>query len=306
MNYEEKYNEILEWARKNKARLNGVPIEEVLPELAESEDERIRKEIISAILSGRVYDTDLIGAGHIFQLDKEVADKWIAYLEKQKEQKPAEWNEEDEKKLARVIWYVEKGCSMIFQKSDELVFWLKSLPERFNLQPKQEWSEEDERMRNALWNLLHLHYAQDNAQSLVGIEAGKFRSWLKSLKPSWKPSEVCYGPKGDPDPAGVWKPSEGQQGVEPLTKLEKAVFDMLVERTNEITISEKQARKYAPIFLAIVKDEILGEHWKPSEEQMKAMGYFVRKHQATANRATTKWPEFEAFKSLYNDLKKRM
>lgn len=46
------------------------------------------------------------------------------------------------------------------------------------------------------------------------------------------------------------------------------------------------------------------EHWKPSEEQMKAMSYFVRKHQATANRATTKWPEFEAFKSLYNELKK--
>ena len=43
MNYEQKYNEILEWARKNKARLNGVPIEEVLPELRESEEERIRK-----------------------------------------------------------------------------------------------------------------------------------------------------------------------------------------------------------------------------------------------------------------------
>lgn len=45
MNYEEKYNEILEWARKNKARLNGVPIEEVLPELRESEDERITRAI---------------------------------------------------------------------------------------------------------------------------------------------------------------------------------------------------------------------------------------------------------------------
>ena len=51
MNYEEKYNEILEWARKNKARLNGVLIEEVLPELAESEDERIRKELVESKLS---------------------------------------------------------------------------------------------------------------------------------------------------------------------------------------------------------------------------------------------------------------
>lgn len=44
--------------------------------------------------------------------------------------------------------------------------------------------------------------------------------------------------------------------------------------------------------------------WRPSDEQIKAMGYFVRKHQATANHATTTWPEFEAFKSLYQDLKK--
>lgn len=62
---------------------------------------------------------------------------------------------------------------------------------------------------------------------------------------------------------------------EPLTKLEKAVFDMLVERTNEATISEKQARKYAPIFLEIAKDEIyshesLVEYAKVSREQGKA------------------------------------
>ena len=57
----EKINEVIDV-------LNGEP------ELRESEDERIRKELITAIDEGRVFD-----------IDKEVADRWIAWLEKQKE-----------------------------------------------------------------------------------------------------------------------------------------------------------------------------------------------------------------------------
>lgn len=75
MNYEEKYNEILEWARKNKARLNGVPIEEVLPELAESEDEMI----IDGMLEFFRFSY------HCDDIDQKKLDLWIAYLEKQKE-----------------------------------------------------------------------------------------------------------------------------------------------------------------------------------------------------------------------------
>ena len=55
----------------------------------------------------------------------------------------AEWSEEDKK-------IVETICKEGDLKPSEKR-WLKSLPERFNLQPKQEWSEEDE----ALFELLH-------------------------------------------------------------------------------------------------------------------------------------------------------
>ena len=55
--------------------------------------------------------------------------------------------------------------------------WLKSLRERVNLQPKQEWSEEDEKRLNRIsWYLTHKGYKDD-------------ADWLKSLLPSWKPSE---------------------------------------------------------------------------------------------------------------------
>ena len=56
----------------------------------------------------------------------------------QSEQQPAEWGEEDEKMLLSIINAFRKGAvSTIGQEQ-----WLKSLPERFNLQPKNEWNED--------------------------------------------------------------------------------------------------------------------------------------------------------------------
>ena len=49
----------------------------------------------------------------------------------------------------------------------------------------------------------------DNNLILPGftMKVGDILKWLEKKKEQ-KPAEVCYGPKGDPDPAGVWKPSE--------------------------------------------------------------------------------------------------
>lgn len=79
MNYEEKYKEVLEKAQKELQCCGTLDCDAArqifrfFPELAESEDERIRKEII-AFLEG-------------FYANKN-KDKWIAWLEKQGEQKP--------------------------------------------------------------------------------------------------------------------------------------------------------------------------------------------------------------------------
>ena len=99
MNIEEKakaYDEALERARalRNEAIEKEYVVdyikdyETIFPELRESDDERIRKEIISALK---------------FANDGGVYDKHIAYLEKQKEQKPAEWSEEDKRDMAHII-----------------------------------------------------------------------------------------------------------------------------------------------------------------------------------------------------------
>ena len=77
---------------------------------------------------------------------------------KSKSIRPAEWSDEDSDNLEKVdnyLWmlddYVGDDCAMPQGKTDKirgniqgiLSPWLKNLPKRFNLQPKQEWNEEE-------------------------------------------------------------------------------------------------------------------------------------------------------------------
>ena len=119
MNYEEKYNKALERARefqKSKDGLCVLTAESIFPELAESEDEKVRKEIIKFI-------EDFSNP-----CDEE-CDKWIAWLEKQKEQKPVEWSEEDENKLNHIleIVHIASGSEASVDEKEELESFLKSL-----------------------------------------------------------------------------------------------------------------------------------------------------------------------------------
>ena len=101
MDYKKKYENALEWARQV---LNGEcgfirkEVEEVFPELKESEGERIRKDILAFIRREGQY------------IDKYKWHKWIAWLEKQGEQKPT-WSEEDKKKLNRIYRLIGEAAS---------------------------------------------------------------------------------------------------------------------------------------------------------------------------------------------------
>ena len=104
-------------------------------------------------------------------------DKWINH-EPQPVQK---WDEFDEDCLKRAIWYVENPAPSVV-KDTNLALWLKFLPGRFNLQPKREWSEEDEKMRlEAIKRIDKLEF--------LGIPCNNVRNVLESIRPSWKPSE---------------------------------------------------------------------------------------------------------------------
>lgn len=89
MNYEERYNQALERAKKvhdgeltiSPNEVNDFNVYEyIFPELRESEDEKIRKDLITYINSIKGDTLDLTMRAH----------KWLCWLEKQGEQKPAD------------------------------------------------------------------------------------------------------------------------------------------------------------------------------------------------------------------------
>lgn len=104
----------------------------------ESEDEKIRKAIIRLLQDG----------GYMEPQDKEKA---FAWLEKQKEQKPAEWSEEDNEKIKRLRSIVN-DCAFRNDALDvngdycegdyeELDNWLTSL------RPRPHWKPSEEQMK---------------------------------------------------------------------------------------------------------------------------------------------------------------
>lgn len=150
-------------------------MEEIFPELKGSEDERIRKELVN------------------FFSDKDESDyeglhprtEIIAWLEKQGEQKPAkitDWNSHDSSMQLTLMRDIEQVSFISKEAKDERIKWLNSLDDRFVLEQKPTWSEEDELMLLSIIQSLKL----TNGAAQTKID------WLKSLKEryTWKPSDM--------------------------------------------------------------------------------------------------------------------
>lgn len=115
-------------------------LESLFPELAESEDERIRKMLIEFFSKGAEYNSSTNGIS-----DKDI----VAWLERQA-QKPAAWSEEDKRKIDRIYSILRQAsdthafstlCRLIGDKECiELQDFLKSLI------PQSQWKPSDEQM----------------------------------------------------------------------------------------------------------------------------------------------------------------
>ena len=213
MDYKKKYETALERAKviyqgsykPDTAATIAEILQNVFPELIESEDERIRKAILE----------------HIQLCTESIPDrdKFIAWLEKQGEQKPVDtyckenckgyretgkcyadgscdakikaeqkpvWSEEDDKLFSLTLDMVEWYSGKNEKNSRTVSDWLKSLKNRIIPQQK-EWSEEDEQIALSIGQVM-------NCAALLNIvpeKISKIRTWLQSLKQraTWKPSE---------------------------------------------------------------------------------------------------------------------
>ena len=221
MDYKEKYEKALEWMKSIYPTMQGSDKEDAehyFPELALSEDEKIRKVLIHIVKSAcSKYGIKYIG-------DKITEEMLLAYIERQKEQKPvensgkellyvsnksynigyrdgkreaeqktAEWSEEEEEKINNISEIIEHCISIPYsggtltlnkEYKKELQYFLKSL----RPQPKQEWSEEDENTIQEIIGCIEQARADSHLSEDHCLRLETFL--YKHYRPSWKPSEA--------------------------------------------------------------------------------------------------------------------
>ena len=141
------------------------------PELAESEDERVRKEILDYIKTGTYQK------------------KWIEWLEKQGDQKFADNIESSlfRDKLLELFQRFRWYCKDETPTNGDVIEYVDAHIQELidTTQKPTEWSEEDEDRINRL-----IAYFEDK-ESFTAEDDIVYANWLKSLRPQnmWKPSE---------------------------------------------------------------------------------------------------------------------
>lgn len=109
--------------------------------------------------------------------------KWLKTIKPQQKG----WGENEIKMLDNLITYLEGRKDLLEEIKRTYIDWLKSLKDR--VQPKQEWSEEDETRLNS--TIKHLEEHEGDTPSPLRPYIWEDIKWIKSLKPQshWKPSD---------------------------------------------------------------------------------------------------------------------
>lgn len=103
-------------------------------------------------------------------------------------QKPAEWSKNDTAFLNEITDFFENKTVKLQHDLDMYAHWLKSLPERFVLEPKQEWDTHDKAIVNCIVCCLDGQFVPEAARKESLVWFNKHRGdFLNS--PSWKPRE---------------------------------------------------------------------------------------------------------------------
>jgi len=216
MNIEQKakaYDSIIEKANKmhsENCEACQECIEELIPELKENDDERIRGAIIHFISHTPTVPKGFIGKKTMLAwLEKQGnANKeyWIGYREGKQEilYKYAELEKQGGQNLAESEdERIRKAMINGFNKLDKSAVWYNGITngqilawlEKQGEQKPAEWSEEDEKMIGNIRRIIEQYAFSKSAVDVNGELCEKefidADNWLKSLRPqnTWKPSE---------------------------------------------------------------------------------------------------------------------
>lgn len=164
------------------------------------------------------------------------------------------WSEEDERKRNGLIKGLQNRMGFASPNvpftREEYIAWLESLPERFNLQPKQEWSEEDEiRMESCIMYLANardgIEFSQhigDNAKESSKKEIQKDIDWLKYLPLSLKRENERNWRFSIPDyinPSALNLKNEWSEDDDEAYKFVTALINSLIWRKDWVISKDK-------------------------------------------------------------------
>ena len=242
------------------ARIEGG---KVIIELKESEDERIRKDIVTYLRN------ELHNIAQLTPRTNEI-ERWIAYLEKQREQKPVDLVAELKHHLATTPKeQLEKEWKELepFGFGPTVEEYLYGKPE------KPQWSEEDERMRQTAIEACKTvaeDYENSNARFYKCKDWLEYR--LKSIHPQskqeWSEEEEkflqvaisCTFERG------YLSVSNWLKSLRPQPKQEWSEEDEDYLRDVKCAVYDYFDEGYAEELC-----DWLRPHWKPSEKQMEAL-----------------------------------
>ncbi len=196
MDYEKKYKNALEWARQVMNGETGFirkEVEDVFPELAESEDERIRKELIDYHRSMAAQADDYVHEAWIAWLErqgekdkliKELGEYKVKYTQEVLENHLKTMNKDDERLRKTTIAFLKDFADKGYENAVECIDWLeKQKPINITI--------EDERMVDNLIRIFEVNYPneyykalrKDMSEELIPvIYSIDIIDWLKSLK----------------------------------------------------------------------------------------------------------------------------
>ena len=273
----------------------------IFPELAESEDEKIRKLLVRFVRYEMPdnYSDDISKDSCLAYLEKqkeqksisqnydEAFDEFMSHIPEkdadggdtcynyddmlsaiqfgikwQKEQQSAEWSEEDESMLEEVISNISEDY--VTADYEEILSWLKTL--KYRIQPKQEWDEVDKRLLGKCIDAASGYYNPEDKPVL--------KDWLKSL-----PERFSIQQKQ------AWS-EEDEKHFEALVLASERCMGKWHCCNEECGISKH---------LDWLKSLRPQSYWKPSEEQLNAL-YDVLNPADEVDK--------NQLESLYNDLKK--
>ena len=212
-------------------------------------------------------------------IDLDIVKPWAEELSELIEQSKQKWNGFDEDCLKRAIWYVENPAPSVV-KDTNLVLWLKFLPEKFVLEPKQEWSEEDKAFLKVAIAICNRYSHKDIAD------------WLKSLPERFSlQQKVEWSEEDEKNCNRIVRFLEPHKTFFPTKETKEEMQNWLNNRLKSLRpqyhgdVTMTEAYKMG---LEAGK----ASSWKPSEEQMEALEAATVRYQSTG------------LESLYEELKK--